>query len=367
MRCLLRSLVVCTFAGTTLLAQTDQAGTGWTPVLELRVMSATPQGTTANQSSPWKLVKAGDPIAAEVATGATLCSVAVSSTGSVTINGAPAATMPQSNIWKVTGEFLGEQAGRYAIRVTSGFTRLAGREPPAATTQTLSLREGDNVVLDALTGKVDGACQVHAVTMDARVVLKPADPALARTRYTADLWLVHTNPDGQEQRERLIANVDGSASVPFMFNRLSFPVPVVDPQQGDADAFIQLTGALRARPRADGLVDVDVDTNRIVYGMERPDRSSGFTGPMTRKTLTLKVEETTAIEFPPPSSGFVSVVLGEPQATGRISVIAKPEGQSQPSASGPAIEVIRGRLVLHTDRFFKGHRTQLLVRLRLLK
>ena len=41
-----------------------------------------------------------------------------------------------------------------------------------------------------------GTCQVHTVTLDARLVLQPSDPALARARYSADLWLVHTDPGG---------------------------------------------------------------------------------------------------------------------------------------------------------------------------
>lgn len=223
------------------------------------------------------------------------------------------------------------------------------------------------MTLDVLTAPVSAACQVHTVTINARLVLQATDPALARARYTADLWLVHTDPDGQEQREHLIVNVDGSGSLPFMFNRLSFPVPVLDPQQGNAEAFIQVTGALRTRPRTDGLVDVDVDTNRMVFGMDRPDKPAGTFGTPTRKTLTLKADETTAIEFPPPSSGYVSLALGDPQGSGVAMGVRAGGAQGQPAAGGPTVELRDGRLVLHTSRFFKGHRTQLLIRLRRLR
>ena len=247
-------------------------------------------------------------------------------------------------MWKLNGEYLGEQAGRHQIRVTTGFTRLGGQPSSATTTQTLSLREGDHLTLDVLTGPASGNCQVRNVTIDARLVMQAADPALARARYSADLWLVHTDPSGQQRREHLITNVDGSAAAPFMFSRLSFPLPFLDARQGNAEAFIQLTGALRARTHTDGLVDLDVDTNRIIFGAERPDQSSSFTPPPTRKTLTLKVDETTAIEFPPPSSGYSAWRWTSASAggTGRIGIGAgglvaggrRPGGQSR-WGSGP--------------------------------
>jgi hypothetical protein len=179
-----------------------------------------------------------------------------------------------------------------------------------------------------MTGPVSSACQVHTVTLDARLVLQPSDPAVTRARYSADLWLVHTDPGGQEQREHLITTVDGAAPASFVFSRLSFPVPMLDARQGNTEAFIQLAGALRARTRTDGLVDVDVDMNRPLFGADRPDKPSNSPIPPARKTLTLKVDETTAIDFPPPGSGYVSLALGDAQAggTGRIVTGARAGG-----------------------------------------
>lgn len=366
---MVRSAVVLSVAGTTLFAQ-DGAGTGWAPALEFRVLASLPQGATANARADLKLLKS-EPIAVTVWTGASLCSVGI---------GGGRDPMPstavQDNIWKLAGEYLGEQAGRHQVRVTAGFTRLAGRDSSGTTTQTLSLREGDNVVLDALSGPVGSGCPVHTVTVDARLVMQAVDPALARARYAADLWLVHASPDGQEQREHLVTNIDGSGPVPFMFNRLAFPVPQLDARQGNAEAVIQLTGALRARPRTDGLVDVDVETNRMIFGLEKPDSPVRPALSTTRKTLTLKSDETTAIDFPPPGSGFASLALdpGDSIAVGvrggRAGAIqVTPAGtspQARPAGTS-AVEVKDGRLVLFTDRFFKGHRTQLLVTLRRLR
>ena len=267
MRILLRSAIVVTLAGTTLLALKDEETPGWVPVLEMRAVSSAPEGAHSNASGPRNLVK-GEPISTIITSGATLCSLGIGSTDEP-----PGPSAPNS-VWKLSGEYLGEQAGRHQIRVTTGFTRLAGQPSSATTTQTLSLREGDHVTLDVLTGAPSGNCQVRNVTIDARLVMQASDPTLARARYSADLWLVHTDPGGQERREHLITNVDGSAAAPYVFSRLSFPLPFLDQRQGNAEAFIQLSGALRARTRSDGLVDVDVDTNRIIFSAERTDKPS---------------------------------------------------------------------------------------------
>jgi hypothetical protein len=352
MRFLLRFFVVCTLAGTTLLAQ--EGGTGWTPTLELRVLSAFPDGARANASGTLRLAK-GEPARKTVWSGATLCAVGIGGDEPM-----PAASAP-AIVWKMTGEYLGEQGGRHQVRVTAGFTRFAGRDSSAMTTQTLSLREGDGVVLDALSAPIDSGCPVHTVTLDARLVMQALDPALARARYVADLWLVHTNPEGQEQREHLVMNVDASGPVPFNFNRLAFPLPQLDPRQGDAEAVIRLGGSLRARARTDGLVDVEIETSRMLFGLERSGSppSSGFM--TTRNTLKLKSDETTGIEFPP-GRGFSKLALGPTgQAMGRAGVAV---AGAPPPAPVNAVEVQGNVLALYPERFFKDHRTQLLVRLR---
>jgi hypothetical protein len=362
MRILLRSALVLTFAGTTLLAHYDEETPGWEPVLLLRGVSSTPEGAQSNVSGSRNLVK--EPIALIITSGSTLCSLGIASTEM------PPGPSAPNNVWKLNGEYLGEKSGRHQIRVTTGFTRLGGQPSTATTTQTLSLREGDNVTLDVMTAPPSGNCQVRNVTIDARLVMQASDPALARARYSADLWLVHTDPNGQERREHLITNVDGSAATPFVFSRLSFPLPFLDARQGNAEAFIQLSGALRARTHADGLVDLDVDTNRIIFGADRPDQSSSFTPTPTRKTLTLKVDETTAIEFPPPSSGYSNMALDKSSGggTGRIGIGAAAGGfgvTGQPAtAAGVPVQVSGDRLVVNTSAFFKGHRTQMLVTLR---
>jgi hypothetical protein len=348
MRILLRSALVVTLAGTTLFAHKDEETPGWVPVLEIRAISSAPEGTHSNVSGPRNLVK-GEPISTIITSGSTLCSLGIASTD------VPPGPSAPNSVWKLSGEYLGEQAGRHQIRVTTGFTRLGGQPSTATTTQTLSLREGDNVTLDVLTGAPSGNCQVRNVTIDAKLVMQAADPALARARYTADLWLVHTDRSGQEQKEHLITNVDGSTSAPFNFSRLSFPVPFLDARQGNVEAFIQLTGFLRARTRTDGLIEVDVDTNRIIFSAERTDQPSTYAPPPSRKTLTLKVDETTAIEFPPPSSGYASLSLDNTSTagTGRFGISAggRVSGGQTATADGVPVQVSGDRLVVNTSAF----------------
>jgi hypothetical protein len=353
MRVLLRSAVALTLA-----AVPQQAwAQGWSPALELRVLSSSPNGTTVPASSTWKMTQGGDPLAKTVTAGASLCSVGI---GGTELPPGPA----PATIWKLNGEYLGEQAGRYNMRVTSRFLKLAGQESSVSTTQPLSLREGDAVILDALSNALDGSCPVHTLAIEARLVMLADDPALAEARYSADLWFVHTPPDGQERRERLIANLDGSGPVPFMFSRIRLAVPQIDPRQGEAAAVIQLAGALRSRPRADGQIDVDIDTDGFIFRFAYPGKDAQFSSPRLRKTVTLRPDETTAIDFPPPGSGQISLVLPGTQSSGGGVLVGRAGNVAKPAADGPALEVVNDRLVLHTSRFFKGHKTQLLITLR---
>jgi hypothetical protein len=358
MRFILRSALIVTVAGATLFAHDDRDTPGWIPVLELRAVSSTSEGANTFVTGPRNLVK-GEPFAATITSGETLCALGMAGAD------VPPGPSP-SNVWKLSGEYLGEQAGRHQIKVTSGFTLQAGQPASGTTTQTLSLREGDHVALDILTGAPSAKCQSRNVIIDAALVMRPADPALARARYAADLWLVHTDPNGQQQKEHLITNVDGSTTTSFNFSRLSFPMPFSDPRLANVEAFIQLKGALRARTRTDGLVELDVDTNRIIFGAERTDNPSTASPPPARKTLTLKADETTAIDFPPPASGYVT--LGWDRAstsgTGRAGVAARSGGSGQAATpDGVPVQVNGDSLVVNTSAFFKNHRTQMLVTL----
>jgi hypothetical protein len=353
MRSTLQAAIMLSLAATNALALQADTTAGWTPVLVVRAVASRPEGTQASQISGDRKLVRGE-LAPVIWSGRSLCTIGIG-------GGDP--TAAPANVWKMTGDYLGEQNGRHQIRVTSGFTRLAGSGSTATNTQTLSLREGDSVVLDALTDRADATCPVRIVTFEARLAMQAADPALARSRYTVDMWLVHTDPDGKEQREHLVMNVDGSTIMPFMFNRLAFPIPQVDARQGNAEAVIQLTGALRLRPQGDGTVILDLETNRFLFGLERPDaplRSSPSAISMTFKT---REGETVAVNFPPPSSGFSSIALSK---DGTTAVAVRP-GTVRLTPSPGAVTVKEGKLILYTFEFFRGHSTRLLITLKPLR
>ena len=131
------------------------------------------------------------------------------------------------------------------------------------------------------------------------------------------------------------------------------------------DVFLRIAGS----QAADGLVDVDIDTNRAIFGLDRPDKPYDSGLPAARKTLTLKADETTAIDFPPPSSGYAMLTLGDRGTTSGVGMGARASGSpaAQVTEWRDPLTVSRGQLVLNTSQFFRGHRTQLLVRLRRLR
>jgi len=353
-------------------AQTRTAASGWVPTLAVRPVPSHPEGAQDSAVTGYLLLAKGEPALGTFWSGRSLCSFGF-------ISGQPAeqdVPPPEfgskaANVWRVTGNYLGEQNGRYQVRVTSGFTRLDGSEATSTITQTLSLRDGDSVVLDAVKEPPDATCPVRIATFEARLAMQPTDPALARARYTADMWLVHTDPDGKEQREHLLMNIDGSQVMPFMFNRLAFPIPQVDARQGNAEAVIQLTGALRARPRADGLVDLDVETNRLLFGLDNPDGPIRSVPTTVRKTLTMKENETTAVDFPAPASGSSAIALDPKVQKVKLSVKASlPKVSKLVSieATGQDVVVVKeNKLFLFTDKFFRGHTTRLLITLKRLQ
>lgn len=338
------------------------AGTGWTPVLQVRAVSATPEGSTSNASGDWQLVKGGEPLAMSFWTGPMLCVL-----GTARGTEPPALASTAKTLWTLTGEYLGEHGGRQEMRVTSKFVRLGGREGVGATTQTLALREGDEVTLDAITEPLDQGCKVHAITFDARVVLQPSEPSLARPGYTADLWLVHDGPFQAQMHERLIMKVDGTASVPFRFGLMTFTLPQVDPRQGDLAGAILVTGAIRARTRTDGQVDLDIETNRMMYGLSNLEVMPVLAP--VRETLTLKPGETMAVDFPPPGSGVSTVPLDSSSGGGGSVRIEAGRARTDPPVGlpGETVTVKGNRLTVNTGMFFKGHKTQLLITLKPLR
>ena len=347
-------------------AQTSDPTTpGWSPFLLVRALPTRPEGMRSTVSSERRLSK-DDSSELQIFTTRGLCGVGTGNPDAFPQNG------PATNIWRMTSEYLGQKDGRYQVKVSSGFTRVASRDTTSTTTQTFSLQEGDTAVLDTLSATPDAACEVHTVIFEARLVLRPADRSLERARYSADLWLVHTEPSGQERRQHLVLSADGVHDVPFAFSRLAFPIPQVDPRQTTMEAVIRVNGAMRLRPRPDGQIDVDLSTNSFLFGLERPETPLPDTGLTTlRKTVTLKEDETTAIEFPAKGIANLAVFDGRAQSAsgsggGGTGFRAGPGGAAATDANW-VIESRNNRINLNLAPFYKGHRTQLLITLKRIK
>jgi hypothetical protein len=264
---------------------------------------------------------------------------------------------------RLAAELLGQKDGAYSVRLTSQHLREPGRSgeaPPFE--QTVSLRDGDLVALDLLrnAAPVPG-CNTSSVTLEARLLVR-LDPAVARTLFVADIWFVHRDETGREWSQHVTSNVNGVMDTPLLFNDVTFALPRLQADQDLFTAFVRLSGTLRARARTDGLVDLDVSTARSV-GLLLPSMPPGVHGQSARKSITVRPDETTAIEIPQPASGFVMTALHIGQKmSGSGAVGARPSGSGDSLATQPKVFISNGAFVLNTGVFFKDHATRLLIR-----
>lgn len=343
-------------SGLVVLAQNPPSGgTGASPYVEFRLVSA---GETTPNATVGDDLKPGVPVNVTFSAKQSLCE---SRFGSALM----APPDDARTVVKMSAEVLGQKDGAYSVRLITQHVRSAGQaSAEAPLEQTVSLRDGDRVVLDMLRdpSPVPG-CSTAAVTLEARLLVKQ-DPAFARTLYTADVWFVHRDETGHEWNQHVTMNVNGTADTPLLFNDVTFPLPKLDPNQDNFTAFVRVTGTLRARPRADGLIDLDVSTTRMV-GLLLPSTPPGAYGQSTRKTITVRADETTAIEIPQPGSGFTMTALriGEKMpGTSGGGIVGASAGGSDPLAARPGVFINAGRFILNTGVFFKDHQTRVLIR-----
>ena len=116
----LASLALCSSA---VVAAQQPGDPGWRPVLQIRAVSSTPQGSRVGVAGEWKLEKDGEPLEMTFVAAPTLCAMGVG-TGSAL----PPEADTSRATWVVTGNWIGEQDGRQQLRVTSKFARLNGRD-----------------------------------------------------------------------------------------------------------------------------------------------------------------------------------------------------------------------------------------------
>jgi hypothetical protein len=369
-------------------AQQAAPSSGWVPRLVVTLGAGLATGRT-HTSTSFALAKGGgDPINAVFFSGPNLCALGGGASS-------PASTLAAAtNIWKLTGEFLGEESGGYKIRFNSHFTKEGGRDvsgTPAGSSveQTHVLRDGDAVMLDFMRGAMSATCPVHAAGIEARIVMEPANAALAESRYSADLWLVHTNEHGEETRRHLTVPLVNGNAVSFVFDPLDFPIPQLDPKQADMQAYARFSGVVRLRPRDDGQLDVDLDTQRRTGLRYASSPLNVGAAPNGRKTLLLREGETVAIDLPAangyyslafPGYKFDAVVgagggggasgsggaaaggIGRGASSMSIQTLGDADKLISPMTAKP-LEVRANRMNMNSALFFKGHKTQILLRI----
>ena len=156
-------------------------------------------------------------------------------------------------------------------------------------------------------------------------------------------------------------NLSSSGPTAFSFAPLGFELPALSPNQGDLQLYIDLSGSLRPRVRPDGLIDVDVSTTRM-FALRHPADDPGPTrGSMGTKTLTMKEDETVAIDLPIGNGVMMQALT--PDARFSVNAGARSGGAPAP-ATRPAVSVKDDRMTVVFEEFFKGQKTQLLIRLR---
>lgn len=344
--------VLLTGAGALVSAQ----GPGWTPVLEVRAETARPTGDRMATSGSWPLVD-GQPVTSTIIASSDLCSLGG---GQEDLS---RSSSHADNLWKFTASLVGADAKGYRVRLTSEFERFAAGASPAPWTDELLLKEGQDVTIETIRAAIDGSCHIRNVTIRARVVLRATDPAVQAARYIADAWLVHTDASGAERRQHLVLTLDGTGPSTFAFEPLVFPLPVLSRNQGDLNAFLQLTGSLRARVRPDGQIDLDVVTARPIGLRRSSDEVRPLPSSEGRKTLVVRDDETVAIDLPAPNGMATRALTADARFNGGGAGVRAIPSAGQPPSATPAVSVKDDRLTLVFGEFFKGHKTQLLIRL----
>lgn len=343
-------------AGTLVSAQTPI----WTPVLEYRVVAASPNGDRTTTSGSSALPLGGQPATFVTRSSADLCTTGGG--GGVGAAQAPAT----DNVLNITAAFLASDSNGVRVKVTSQFERTAGTLP-APWSQTITFKEGEEVTLETMRASIDGPCHVRNLTIRAKVVLRASDPAAQAARYVADVWLVHDtgvgdNGTGSRRTQSVAVSLSGNGPTPFAFAPLAFALPVLSPNQGDLQLYVDLSGSLRPRVRADGQIDIDVATTRS-FALRHPSDEPGLArGAGGMKTLTVKEDETVAIDLPAGTGMMMHALTPDSKFNVGAGVRAGAAGATPPVNA--AVSVKNDRMTVVFEEFFKGHKTQILIRLR---
>jgi hypothetical protein len=196
--------------------------------------------------------------------------------------------------WTVQSTVISARTDRIAIDVS-----IERRDVPNAVrsdVRHLVLTEGAPHVLDFIEANdsTRASCGTRNIVLDISAsIVDSAESAAAA--FALDLWLVHRDANGAQWTRHETRLAMGGESVPFRFRSLRFPVDALVSSSG---VFIdeKVSGAIRARLRADGSVDVSLIVSRKIASTNGSVGGDGG-GP---KLFSVGLKEPVSVSLPSP-------------------------------------------------------------------
>jgi hypothetical protein len=228
-----------------------------------------------------------------------------------------------------------------------------GGRPTTGGKSTLTLREGERQAIDLVHGAQGSRCDDDVAVVEVGAGYHES-PQFARAILQYDIWLTHRQLNGEPVVHRFVAMGQQGDDVNFSFVPLRFAVQQSKPEQAAYDVVTSVQGTVRGRIQANGRIALTLDTSRRDGLGARGATSGGSSGNKGEKLLEVAPGEAIEIELPAPG-GRSSTSAGKGAA-------AIPNGGQGRSASGEAVSIVDGRLVVDNALFFKGQRTSLIVK-----
>jgi hypothetical protein len=216
---------------------------------------------------------------------------------------------PGSLVWRVTGRIIGQEAGGYVVDVTWQRVNSQGQPDGSPSVKRLTIRPEESQQLERLTPAAASACAAAEMQLRAAVRLAAvgarggggrgggrvvATPMLARE---AEIWLVHTLPNGKTESLRMDSPVMAppySPSMGFSFETIAVPTP-----SGDVGVWISGSGQIQSDGQANTLA---ITITRLVFtpvGVPGPRSRIVGQGNTTQTVALPDPNEVVAFDLPP--------------------------------------------------------------------
>jgi hypothetical protein len=196
--------------------------------------------------------------------------------------------------WTVRSTVISARTDRIAIDVS--IERRDVANAVRSDVRHLVLTEGAPHVLDFIEANDSTAasCGTRNIVLEISASIIDSTESAAAA-FAFDLWLVHRDANGTQWTRHETRLAMGGESVPFRFKSLRFPLnALVSPSDG-VTIDEKISGALRARPRADGSVDLSLIVSREIASAGGSVGDRG--GP---KLFSVGLKEPVSVSLPSP-------------------------------------------------------------------